>query len=142
MKMAAAADKATNKTGSRGLLRMTLPTATTLFLASHYFLPPSHLRMQLSTEPPSSEGAMDAPKVLQSVMINSKDYYGRNCNPHFWLRRGYCRSASMCEWIFAGVPPPGLLQAPKGERWFPTGRAISADGGVAVHRGAARSCPD
>ena len=35
MKMAAAADKVTNKTGSRGLLRMTLPTATTLFHASH-----------------------------------------------------------------------------------------------------------
>ena len=50
--------------------------------------PPSLLRMQLSTEPPSSEGAMDAPKALQSVMINCKDYYGRNCNPHFWFRRG------------------------------------------------------
>ena len=47
-----------------------------------------------------------------------------------------CGSASMCEWIFAGVPPPGVLQAPKGKRWFPTGRAISAEGGVAVHRGA------
>ena len=47
-----------------------------------------------------------------------------------------CGSASMCEWIFAGVPPPGVLQAPKGERCFPTGRAISAEGGVAVHRGA------
>ena len=28
------------------------------------------------------------------------------------------------------------LQAPKGERWFPTGRAVCAEGGVAVHRGA------
>ena len=50
--------------------------------------PPSLLRMQLSTEPPSFEGAMDAPKALQSVMINRKDYYGRNCNPDFWFRRG------------------------------------------------------
>ena len=86
MKMAAAADKATNKTGSRGLLRMTLPTATIFFLASHYFFPPSLLHMQLSTEPPSSEGVMDAPKALQSVMINRKDYYGRTV--HFWFRRG------------------------------------------------------
>ena len=31
--------------------------------------PPSLLRMQLSTEPPSSEGAMDAPKALQSISI-------------------------------------------------------------------------
>ena len=23
-----------------------------------------------------------------TVMINRKDYYGRNCNPHFWFRRG------------------------------------------------------
>ena len=42
----------------------------------------------------------------------------------------------MCEWIFAGVSPPGALPAPKGEWCFPTGRAISAEGGVAVHRGA------
>ena len=35
------------------------------------------------------------------------------------------------------------LRAPKGERWFPTGRAVSAEGGVAVHRGDAKwSCPD
>ena len=77
---------------------------------------PVLLRKQLSTEPPSFNGAMDAPKALQSVMINCKDNYGRNCNPHFWFRRGYfCGSASMCEWIFAGVSPPGALSAPKGE---------------------------
>ena len=23
-----------------------------------------------------------------TVMINRKDNYGRNCNPHFWFRRG------------------------------------------------------
>jgi hypothetical protein len=35
------------------------------------------------------------------------------------------------------------LRAPKGERWFPTGRAVSAEGGMAVHRGDAKwSCPD
>ena len=47
-----------------------------------------------------------------------------------------CGSASLCEWIFAGVSPPGALPAPKGEWCFPTGRAISAEGGVAVHLGA------
>ena len=89
-------------------------------------------------------------------MIDRKDYYGRNCNPHFMFRRGYCGSASMCEWIFAGVlstwrttsaearvvfPRQGL-RAPKGEWWFPTGRAVCAEEGVAVHRGDAKwSCP-
>ena len=36
------------------------------------------------------------------------------------------------------------LRAPKGERWFPTWRAVSAEGGMAVHRGgvAKWSCPD
>ena len=35
------------------------------------------------------------------------------------------------------------LRAPKGEEVVPTGRAISAEGGVAVHRGDAKwSCPD
>ena len=27
-----------------------------------------------------------APRL--TVMIHRKDYYGRNCNPHFWFRRG------------------------------------------------------
>ena len=71
-----------------------------------------------------------------------------------------CGSASMCEWIFAGVFSTGRttsaearvvfprralppLRAPKGEWWFPTGRAVCAEGGVAVHRGYAKwSCPD
>ena len=65
--------------------------------------------------------------------------------------------SSMCEWIFAGVFSTGrttsaevrlvfprrALRAPKGEWWFPTGRAVCAEGGVAVHRGDAKwSCPD
>ena len=135
---------ATNKTGSRGQLRTTPPTAMTLFYFESLIFPPSLLRMQLSTEPPSSEGAMDAPKALQSVMINRKDYYGCNCNPHFWFRMGYlwkCEHVRMV--FFAGVSPPGALPAPKGEWCFPTGRAISAEGGVAVHLGEAKwSCPD
>ena len=30
----------------------------------------------------------------------------------------------------------GRYERRRGKRWFPTGRAISAEGGVAVHRGA------
>ena len=62
-----------------------------------------------------------------TVMINRKDYYGRNCNPHFWFRRGYFVEVRACANGFLQVFPC---------RCFPTGRAISADGGVAVHRGA------
>ena len=75
MKMAAAADKATNKTGSRGLLRMTLPTASPLFPYESLIFPPSLLRMQLGTEPPSSEGGIDGWRPRLTVMINRKDYY-------------------------------------------------------------------
>ena len=69
-----------------------------------------------------------------------------------------CGSESMCEWIFPGVLstwrttsaearvvfPRQALRAQKGEWWFPTGRAVCAEGGVAVlHRGDAKwSCPD
>ena len=43
--------------------------------------------------------------TLQSVIINRKDYYGRNCNPHFMFRRGNVSlSASMCEGPHAGDP--------------------------------------
>ena len=92
-----------------------------------------------------------------TVMINSKDYYGRNCNPHFWFRRGYLWKCEHVRWIFAGVLstwrttsvaarvvfPRRALRAPKGEWWFPTGHAVCAKGGVAVHRGDAKwSCPD
>ena len=39
--------------------------------------------------------------------------------------------------------PRQALRAPKGEWWFSTGRAVCAEGGVAVHRGDAKwSCPD
>ena len=37
---------------------------------------------------------------------------------------------------FLQVFPRRALRAPKGEWWFPTGRAVSAEGGMAVHRGA------
>ena len=49
---------------------------------------PVLLRMQLSTEPPSSEGAMDGVQRLSRQHDNRKDNYGRNCNPHFMFRRG------------------------------------------------------
>ena len=39
--------------------------------------------------------------------------------------------------------PPGALPAPKRVWCFPAGRAISAEGGMAVHRGDAKwSCPN
>ena len=66
-----------------------------------------------------------------TVMINRKDYYGRNCNPHFWFRRGYFVDVRACangflqvflhraHWHYqrrrgSGVSPPGVLSAPKG----------------------------
>ena len=53
------------------------------FLGSLIF--PVLLRMQLSTEPPSSKGAMDGVQRLSGSRQhdNSKDNYGSNCNPHF-----------------------------------------------------------
>ena len=49
-----------------------------------------------------------------------------------------CGSASMCEIAngFLQVFPHRAYSSAEGERSFPTGRAISAEGGVAVHRGA------
>ena len=71
-----------------------------------------------------------------AAMTYRKDYYGRNCNPYFWFRRGYlwkCEHVRMdfCRYFSAGRyerrrgsggSPPGALSVPKGE--------------VAVHRGA------
>ena len=82
---------------------------------------PVLLRMQLSTETPTSEGAIDGVQRLSRQHDNRKDNYGRNSNPHFMFRRGNVSgSASMCE-------NPMLV--------IPAGRAVSAEGGMAVHRG-------
>ena len=55
------------------------------------------------------------------------------------VRMDFCRcflhralTAPKREWCF----PAGRYERRRGKRWFPTGRAISAEGGVAVHRGA------
>ena len=84
-------------------------------------------------------------------MTNRKNYYGLNCNPYFWFRRGYFVEVLACANGFlqvfsppgalpasneSGVSPPGATSAEGGRGLFPTGRAISAEGGVAVHRGA------
>ena len=143
MKIAAAADKATNKTGSRGLLHMTLPMATTLFPFE------SLIFSSQSSAHAAEYRTFSGLRPRLTVMINRKDYYVRNCNPHFWFRRGYFVEVQACaNGIFLQVfSPPGALPAPKrewcflagryerrkGKRWFPTGRAISAEGGVAVH---------
>ena len=112
---------ATNKTGSRGQLRTTLPTATTFNFSFESLIFPNLLRMQLSTEPPSSEGAMDGVQRLSRQHDNRKDNHGRNCNPHFMFRMGMCVEVR----AFAKDP----MQV------FPAGRAVSAEGGMAVHRG-------
>ena len=88
MKMAAAAGNGDEQDRIEGSTAHDPADGDDSFSCESLIFPPSLLCMQLSTEPPSFEGAMDAPKALQSVMINSKDYYGRNCNPHFWFRRG------------------------------------------------------
>ena len=91
--------------------------------------------MQLSTEPPSSEGAMDAPKALQSVMINSKDYYGRNCNPHFWFRRGYLWKCEHVRMDFFRCST-GRTTSSEGGVVFPHRARYQRRRGMAVHRGA------
>ena len=64
-----------------------------------------------------------------TVMINRKDYYGRNCNPHFWFRRGYSVEVRACANGFLQVfSPPGALPAPKREWRFPAGRYVRRRG--------------
>ena len=64
-----------------------------------------------------------------TVMINRKDYYGRNCNPHFWFRRGYFVEVRACANGFLQVfSPPGALQAPKRDWCFPAGRYVRRRG--------------
>ena len=85
--------------------------------------------MQLSTEPPSSEGAMDCVQRLSKQHDNRMDNYGRNCNPAPHVPKG------MCVEVRAYVMDPMHV--------FPAGRAVSAEGGMAVHQDDAKwSCPD
>ena len=64
-----------------------------------------------------------------AAMNYRKDYYGRNCNPHFRFQRGYFVEVRACAIGFlqvfpagryerrrgSGGSPPGALSAPKGE---------------------------
>ena len=85
----------------------------------------SLLRMQLSTEPPSSEGAMDGVQRLSRQHDNHKDNYGRNCNPHFMFRRGNVSgSASMCEGPHAGDPRRARYQRRRGNGRTPRRRHV------------------
>ena len=70
-----------------------------------------------------------------TVMINHKDYYGRNCNPHFWFRRGYFVEVRACANGFLQVfSPPGALKRRSEIGVSPPG-ATCAEGGVVVpHR--------
>ena len=85
--------------------------------------------MQLSTEPLSSEGAMDGVQRLSRLHDNRKDNYGRNCNPALHVPKGMCVEVRAC------AKDPMLV--------IPAGRAISAEAEMAVHRGDAKwSYPD
>jgi len=68
---------------------MTLPTASTLFpYESLIFSSQSSAHAAEYRTSELRRGSYGWRPRL-TVMINSKDYYGRNCNPHFWFRRGY-----------------------------------------------------
>ena len=82
--------------------------------------------MQLCTEPPSSEGATELSKDHQAA-CQPQGHYGRNCYQALHV--------PMCVEVRACVMDPMHV--------FPAGRAVSAEGGMAVHRGDAKwSCPD
>ena len=69
--------------------------------------------MQLSTEPPSSKGAMDS--VQRLSRLHDKDNHGRNCNPHYMFRRGMCVEVrTWCDGPHEGDPRLATLAAPKG----------------------------
>ena len=75
--------------------------------------------MQLSTEPPSSEGAMDGVQRLSRQHDNRKYNYGRNCNPVLHVPKRMCVEVRAC------AKDPMLV--------IPAGRNISDEGGMDVH---------
>ena len=79
--------------------------------------------MQLCTEPPSSEGALDGVQGFQAACL-PQDTMGATAIKHYMFRRGMCVEVR----AFAMDP----MQV------FPAGRAVSTEGGVAVHRGDAK----
>ena len=100
-------------------------TTTLNFFSFKSLIFPVLLRMQLSTEPPSSEGAMDGVQRRSRLHDNRKDNYGRNCNPHFMFRRGNVSgSASMCEGPHAGDPRRARYQRRRGNGRTPRRRHV------------------
>ena len=84
--------------------------------------------MQLRTEPPSSEGATELSKGYQAA-CQPQGHYGRTCSQALHVPKGMCVEVRAC------VMDPMQV--------FPAVRAVSAEGGVAVHRGDAKwSIPD
>ena len=74
------------------------------------------------------KGLRNFPKAIK-LHDNRKDNYGRNCNPELHVPKGMCVEVRAC-----AMDPMKV---------FPAGRAVSAERGVAVHRGDARwTCPD
>ena len=85
----------------------------------------SPLLMQLSTEPPSSEGAMDGVQRLSMQHDNRKDNYGRNCDPALHIPKGdVCGSASMCDGPHAGDPRRARCQHRRGNGRTPRRRQV------------------
>ena len=75
----------------------------------------SLLRMQLSTEPPGSEGAMDGVQRLSSSMTTARTTIGATVSQHYMFRRGFVWKCEHVRWTPCRFSPPGALSAPKGE---------------------------
>ena len=74
------------------------------------------------------KGLWEASKGYQDA-FQPQGHYGRTCSQALHVPQGICVEVRAC------VMDPMLV--------FPAGRAVSAEGGVAVHRGDAKwSCPD
>ena len=135
MKMAAAAGNGDEQVRIEGPNAHGPAVGTDSFSCESLIFPPSPLRMQPSTEPPGPEGGNAGRRPRLAAMIYRKDYYGRNCNPHFRFRRGYFVEVRACAIGFLQVfSPPGALKRRSEIGVSPPG-ATCAEGGVVVpHR--------
>ena len=75
MKMAAAAGNGDEQVRIEGSTAHDPADGIDSFSYESLIFPPSLLRMQLGTEPPSSEGGINGRRPRLTVMINRKDYY-------------------------------------------------------------------
>ena len=116
MKMAAAADNSDEQVRLEGSTAHDPADGDDSFSFESLIFPVL-LRMKLSTEPPSSEGAMDGVQRLSRQHDNRKDNYGR--------RRGNVSgSPSMCEGPHAGDPRRARYQRRRGNGRTPRRRQV------------------